>query len=120
MVDIIFLIDIIVMFFTSYLDKKGHECRNSREIANNYISQLRFKVDCLSLIGTDAFAWIHRYAKLFGLFKLMRVFRLGNLINQSNTNKQSKAVLNLGKIGFYLFFYLHVLSCYWWLVCGYG
>jgi hypothetical protein len=59
MIDFVFLIDIILMFSTSYLDPKGAEVFESNRIAGSYISELRFKIDALSMLGSGAFTWIH-------------------------------------------------------------
>lgn len=77
-------------------------------------------MDCLSLVGTEAFTWIHPSIKLFGLFKMMRVFRLGSLIAKQNLNRELKTLLNMFKLIFYLFFYLHVIACYWWTMLSYS
>ena len=104
------------MFFTSFIIvSTGKECFESSKIANNYISQLRFKTDILSILGSSVMSSFGRFFSLFGLFKAMRVFRIGPMIAKSNVEEQTKATLNLFKLIFYLFFYLHTLACYMWL-----
>lgn len=119
-IDGIFLIDILLMFHTTFIDNKGEEIWNVPEIAYNYSHTSRFIVDLLSLLGSAAFTWIHRYFNLFGFFKVLRVFRISSLITKSNMDGSSKAAMKLGKLIFYLIFYLHVIACYWWLILEYG
>lgn len=52
---------------------------------------------------------------LFGLFKLMRMFRLGMMIAHSNFNIKIKSLLKLLKLIIYLMFYIHILGCYYWI-----
>lgn len=115
-----FLVDIILMFHTSFLDTKGNEVFEMGEIASDYTSQLRFKIDCMAMLGSAAFTWIHPYFTLLGLFKVMRIFRLTSLISKSNVDMTTKTAMNLGKLIFYLVFYLHIIGCYWWICLQYG
>ena len=54
-IDGVFLIDFVVMFFQSYQAKNGNEVKDSIQIFGNYVSQSRFYTDGLSLLGTDVF-----------------------------------------------------------------
>jgi hypothetical protein len=42
------------------------------------------------------------------------------MIAQSNVDDITKSIMNLSKIFFYLFFYLHLSACYWWIFLGYN
>lgn len=114
-IDVVFVVDIILMFLTSVISKKGVETFDASIIANQYVTQPRFYADCLSILGSGVFTQINRFFSLFGLFKVMRVFRIGPIISKSNVNKQVKALMNVIKIIFFLYFYLHCLACYMWL-----
>ena len=52
-VDIIFVIDLIMGFFTSVIDTKGFISFDSRVIAKVYTSQFRFYADFLSIFAND-------------------------------------------------------------------
>ena len=118
-IDIVFVIDIILMFFTSVINKHGHETFDSVEIRKIYVSKFRFYADVLSVLGSGIFQNINQFFSLFGLFKVIRVFRIGPMIAKSNVDERTKGVLNLTKLIFYLYFYLHCLSCYFWLALGF-
>lgn len=75
-VDLLFVFDVILMFFTSVLTDSGSESYDSEDVSKMYMSAVRFKVDIISLLGSDVLSGIHRYFSLFGMFKLLRVFRL--------------------------------------------
>jgi len=84
------------------------------------MGQFRFYVDIISILGSNAFSSIHRYFSLFGLFKMLRVLRIGKMIANTTLDEVSKAGLNLIKLMFYLFFYLHLIGCYYWITIGYN
>lgn len=76
----------------------------------------RFLTDIAALLGTGPFEKLWLFFKYFQLFKVFRVFRIKDIISKSNASKEMKAVMNLGKIFFYLVMYLHILACYWYLI----
>lgn len=63
--DVVFLIDNILMFFTSYFNQFGIEVKNPYKIYKNYTSTWRFVFDTLSLLGSFFFIKIHPYFKYF-------------------------------------------------------
>ena len=50
-----------------------------------------------------------------GILKIIRVFRIGKVIADLNYTQETKAVLKVGKMVFYLILYIHVLACFLWL-----
>ena len=54
-VDAIFLIDIILMFMTSFMNKQGVESFDSTDIAVKYVKSIRFLTDFFAILGTDVF-----------------------------------------------------------------
>lgn len=64
-IDIVFLIDTIVMFFTSFIKKDGSEVIDSQEIAIKYMSSMRFYFDIAALLGTGPFESLWKYFKYF-------------------------------------------------------
>ena len=86
LVDFIFVLDIILMFFTSLPDKRGKEEWDSRKVAKHYIKSRRFAFDTLSLLGTFVFTeYIDSFFKFFNLLKMIRVTRINIYINQLST-----------------------------------
>jgi hypothetical protein len=54
-VDSFFLLDIILMFFTSVMNNIGNEEFDSKFIAYKYTNTIRFYFDVLALLGADVF-----------------------------------------------------------------
>jgi hypothetical protein len=50
-----------------------------------------------------------------GILKIIRVFRIGKVIADLNYTQETKAVLKVGKMVFYLILYIHVLACFLWI-----
>lgn len=63
---------------------------------------------------------IHRFFKYFQIFKVIRIFRIGTFISQLHIDKQKKAFLKVLKLIFYVFMYLHVLTCFWYIIISYN
>jgi hypothetical protein len=53
--------------------------------------------------------------KAFGIFKMVRIMRLGGIIARLNVPEDMKALLNLIKFTFYLWLLVHVLGCSWYM-----
>jgi hypothetical protein len=119
-IDFMFLLDIIITFFTSIMTRQGYESWNAGDVAVEYITQSRFYIDTLSLLGSDLLRFIHRYFALFGMLKIVRVLRIGSMIKAMTVDKEKKAVFNLLKLIFYLFLYLHLVACYYWITINFN
>jgi hypothetical protein len=115
LVDIVFICDIFLSFLTSFRDNQFRECFEPGPIAGAYMSTSRFKVDVLSVLGSRFFSVFSDYMSLFGLFKLMRMFRLGHVIGHSNFDNKVKSALKIMKLCIYLLFYIHGVGCYMWI-----
>lgn len=99
--------------------KKGVESYESEEVFYEYIKTPRFYIDCISLLGAFVFVNIWSKMQYFGVFKMMRVLRMSAMIRDSNMDNTSKQCLNLGKLIFYIFFFIHCAGCLWWIVISY-
>lgn len=110
-IDFLFVLDMIVMFLTTIINKKGQEIFDDKIVAKNYLKSPRFVADSLALFGNGIFRSFWAPFKLFRIFKTMRIIRIGNFITSLNIPRDSKAVLNLIKLTFYLFLWIHVNAC---------
>lgn len=87
MIDLIFIIDIVFRFRTTYIDPiSGEEVLDSFLIAKHYMSSSSFYFDVISTIPFDEFFGGTGILKFFGLFKLIRVFRISSVIMNLNTS----------------------------------
>lgn len=73
-IDFIFLIDIILMLFTSYQNRKGEEVIDLGKIVRHYVFTFNFFVDFMSVLAM--FKHIIVQFGILGLFKLFRIKRL--------------------------------------------
>lgn len=83
--DILFLIDNSLMFFTSFMTKHGVEVSCPYEIYLNYTRTWRFVFDSLSLLGSSVFTSIHPAFKYLQLLKATRVLRIGKMVHRSKS-----------------------------------
>lgn len=51
---------------------------------------------------------------MFGLLKIIRVFRLSSIINNLNLREQLKMTIKIIKLCFFLILYVHVIACMWY------
>ena len=114
-VDILFILDIILMFMTSFQDRKGREELDSFVIACRYMSSYRFFTDVLSILGIGPITNLVPVFKIFGVFKTIRVLRLSEYISKLNLHSLTKSVLNLIKLIIYLSLFLHMIACIWYM-----
>lgn len=86
-IDLMFLLDILIAFFTSYTSKQ-REVVSHKQIASNYMKSW-FAFDVLSIIPLDYFIVnneevrmnsLIRVAKIARLYKIFRLFRMIKLV----------------------------------------
>ena len=123
-IDLMFLLDIFLTFRKTYTDPfTGDEIFDLVKIRDNYFKG-NFWIDFFSTVPFE------KVAKLFvGLdsdlkkftviscLKLIRILRLGRLINYLNESDDFKLQLRLFKLCFMLLLYIHITACTWFFVC---
>jgi len=120
-VEFFFLMDIIIIFRTAYLDPKlGIEVRDPHKIAINYIrgplltdliSSVPFNVILASSKG--AFA---DFLNALGLLKLLRLHRLFLTVQHSNLAQDIKVYLKVMMMAFLIMVLIHLFSCIWFAI----
>ena len=117
-VDLLFLIDIIFQFRTTFLEPGGEEVRDPWKIAKAYLKG-RFWLDFISSVPFNAlFAKSSLLLDMLGLLKLTRVSRIAPTIRKSNAPSDIKVYLQMAKMFLYILVALHLLCCIWHFVCG--
>lgn len=96
-IDSIFLLDMIITFRLVYINEKGDEETNLRNIASNYFRTM-FWIDLSATLPLDTILqWIfdndNPYYQAFGLLKLGRVMRLNKIISFVQVENDIKSVL---------------------------
>ena len=126
-IDIMFGVDIVISFRTTYQDPyTGDEIYDSKKISKNYIMG-RFWVDLFSTIPFELFIHVlpgnisaSENFKIVSCLKLVRILRLGKLINFLNTSDDYKMILKLMKLSFMLTLYIHICGCMWFFFCKFS
>ena len=118
MVDFIFLIDIIIMFRTTYLDTDmGIEVTDTHKIAIKYLKN-SFAIDLASSVPFSVFApaSLESLVDLLGLLKLLRIQRLSSAVTSSNMAQGIKVYFKILMMAFQLFVVMHVLGTIWFML----
>mmetsp|Transcript_8148 Transcript_8148/g.16048 ORF Transcript_8148/g.16048 Transcript_8148/m.16048 type:complete len:936 (-) Transcript_8148:1060-3867(-) len=117
--DCIFMVDVVLNFFTTFIDSNGDEVVDQRTIALNYL-KLMFWVDFLSSVPIDNFADsmfnqsdVSKVLMMSDLVKLIRILRLTRIIRFLRARDQTKYVIKLMTLLMYLFIWIHLASCFY-------
>ena len=116
LVDFLFLVDMILMCFTSFIDPQGKEVFRSVQIIRKYVFSRRFVTDFAAILGTGVVTQFFPSLKIFGFFKMIRIFRLEGMITSMNIPEDAKALFNLLKYTFYICLYNHIFGCAWFSI----
>ena len=122
-IDVVFLIDIAVNWRTSYFIKKtGEEITNQRDALISYFKG-RFLIDLMSVIPFEYLEPIFKHTNghilwlsALGMLKIVRIFRLGDIITHLNLKNEVKTTLRLLKLVFFIFLFVHCLACFWYII----
>ena len=74
MIDFMFISDLILGFFTTFVDQKGYEIYDSKRIAHHHAGKTVFYFDFLSICGNKVFQRIDSRLRYLQMFKLFRIF----------------------------------------------
>ena len=120
-VDLIFLLDIVIKFRTTYLDaKQSIEVRDPHKIGKRYLKG-SFFIDFISSVPFASFAGSSEGSftdllDALGLLKLLRLGRLYTTVQRANMPQDIKVYLKVIMMALILFISIHVLSCIWFAV----
>ena len=126
-VDVLFGLDIVVAFKTSYIDTStGLEVFESKKIAMSYIFTGRFFIDLAASIPFENIYMLfvtvenggedNLELKLLGLLKLIRLLRLGRIIRYLRVKQGFKVGIRMFQLLFFLLLLVHWIACVWFLV----
>lgn len=124
-VDLIFLLDVIIKFRTTFLDPmQSIEVRDPHEIAKRYFKGT-FVIDFISsvpfasfVIGSEPGVEVDLLNAL-GLLKLLRLGRVYTTVQSANVPQDIKVYLKVIMMALLLFIFIHVLSCIWFGIVSY-
>lgn len=115
MIDVVFMLDIILRFRTTFIDSvTGEEIMNSFQIGKKYITSPTFAIDVLSTVPLDDFLPSRTtFFQLLGLLKLIRIFKISTVILNLNTGQEIKAACKVAFLILMMIFYIHWVGCIW-------
>lgn len=127
-IDVVFFLDMVLSFRTSYLAPDGEPVTNPREIALRYIKG-SFLIDLCSTVPVDLImlavggtGGLLRSTKLLRTLRLLRLARLMKLSKLGGKEDDMKIFLHpslwaLIKMLVSLIFIAHIMGCMWnWLI----
>jgi CRP-like cAMP-binding protein len=121
-IDCVFMVDIILNFFTTYISSTGDEVVDCRQICTRYLKRM-FLIDFLSSFPIDNF-----FDALFGksdysqalmmtdLMKLVRILRLTRIVRFMRAKDQTKHIFKLMTLFMYLFIWIHLSACFFYAI----
>lgn len=122
--DFIYFLDMISNSRTGYLEQ-GILVRNSRLLAQNYLSSFAFKLDLLSLFPTD-FAYLFMAspclpnqvpcAVIVRLNRLLRFHRLAQFFDRTESVTNFPSIYRISKLVFYILVIIHWNACLYFAV----
>ena len=116
----IFLIDIIIRFRTTYLDaKESYEVKDPHKIGLRYLKS-QFTIDFISSVPFGEIIRIkgagQSLLQALGLLKLLRLSRLFTTVQRANLPVDIKVYLKVIMMAIFMFVFIHLLSCFWFNV----
>ncbi|XP_011877152.1 PREDICTED: potassium voltage-gated channel subfamily H member 8 [Vollenhovia emeryi] len=119
-VEVLFIIDIVLNFRTTYVSRKGEVVSNSRSIAVNYVKGWFF-VDLVAalpfdfLYASDVYSGEESAHSNIHLVKLTRLLRLARLLQKMDRYSQYSAVI-LTMLMLFFIVVAHWLACVWYVI----
>lgn len=122
-IDLVFISDIIIRFRTTYIDPiSGEEVMDFSLIAKKYAFSLNFLIDVLSTAPLEVMFYPEEgnvFLSFLGILKVIRIFRITNVIMNLNMSQEIKAGLKILNLMFQMFIYIHLMACIWYKVVSF-
>ena len=118
--DVLFIVDVVINFRSTFVDEKGNEIFNSLAIRKHYMKTW-FAIDVLAAFPFDiVYGWIMggtQQSKLgvLAILKCFRLLRLGKMLKYVEYFLNANAVRIL-KLIFGVFLLAHWTTCSWYLL----
>lgn len=120
--DIIWTIDIIFNFFTTYFDSNEEEIFHQWKIVKNYLTG-EFVLDLLATFPIYNLAIFinpelshSELLLVFMMLRLVRVLRLGRMLRYARLHEDIKGILKLVVFSLYIVLVVHLFASIWWYI----
>ena len=111
--DVIFGIDIMVQFRTTYFSVEGEEVRDWKKIAKRYMKGMFF----IDFIATVPWNYIGLdQLRLLKICKVTRITRFDKVIQKLELKEDQKAMVKIFKLILTLLLIMHIIGCIWYIV----
>ena len=122
----ILLCDIVLSFFSAYIDNDDNVIKNRKRIIHNYIKSW-FVIDVLSIVPFNYFTFInHNTHQVFRVLRMFKLIRITKLLKNNNAQKvitqlfeRIKISQNIKRLIIFIYIFLllnHISSCIWYFV----
>jgi hypothetical protein len=101
--------------YTTYYNTEGEEIINKGDIRINYFFGM-FAIDLASSLPIEIFFPGHPL-RMVNILKIIRVFKLTNLINKSSVDEETKSFLRILHLIFQLILMMHMVASVWNGIC---
>jgi hypothetical protein len=71
-------------------------------------------VDFFSQLGGNYISTFYKDLRFFGILKILKVLKLGSMVQKMNVETTLKTTLLLFKLIIYMFIWVHFMACFWW------
>lgn len=122
LIDFVFLTDIVLNFFTTYVDENKDEVYEHKKIIRHYL-KTTFIIDFIASFPIDNFAaMVYRdndaayYFLLTDLLKLLRIFRISRILKFVRARDVVKSGMRIIQMTTYLVMYIHLTGCLWFIL----
>lgn len=122
-IDFLFCADIVMNFFTTYIDDAQEEVLDHKMIIRRYL-RTTFALDVIASVPVDNF--ILMFGDVGGeggtamqatdMLKLIRILRLSKIIRLMRSKSEIKNTFRLAMLVMYLLLWVHFTGCIWFLV----
>ena len=121
LVDIVFILDVVVNFFTTYISSStSEEVFELKKIASNYFKSGYLFLDLLASIPFDMIALLFtdkaRSLALLSALKLFRILRFNKIIMIMRASQSVKLGFRLFQLTSILILFTHLSACFWYIL----
>ena len=123
LIDIFFCADLVMNFYTTYIDEAQEEVLDHGMIIRHYL-KTTFALDVVSSVPIDNFiimfgdvgATEGTAMQATDMLKLIRILRLAKIIRLMRSKQEVKNTFRLAMLVMYLLLWVHFTGCIWFLV----
>jgi cyclic nucleotide gated channel len=120
-IDFIFCADVVLNFYTTYIDHSGEEVMDHKKIVRRYIRK-NFWIDLVASVPLDNFITMYAPAvggevlQLTDMLKMIRILRLARIIRMMRAKEDVKSTMKLFTLCIYLLLWIHLTGCLWFMI----